>query len=164
MEYIFIGEIVNTHGVKGEVRLISDFKYKDQVFKEGFTVYVGRFKDELKISRYRRHKIYDMLTFEGIDNINDVIMYKGDKVYINREDLDADTLFDEDFIGLEVYFDNRPIGYIEHIVNNNAHDILVVKGSKGNHLIPKVDEFIDKIDLKNKCIYIKKVEGLINED
>ncbi|NLM63614.1 MAG: 16S rRNA processing protein RimM [Mollicutes bacterium] len=164
MEYIFVGEIVNTHGVKGEVRLISDFKHKDKVFKEGFTVYVGRFKDKLTISRYRKHKMYDMLTFEGIDNINDVLMYKGDKVYINREDLDIDELLNEDYIGLNAYLDDKLIGVVECIINNNAHDIIVIKGEKGNHLIPKLDDFIANVDLKNKRIDIKRIEGLINEN
>ena len=82
MEYIYIGDIVNTHGIKGEVRIISDFKFKDQVFKKGIKVYVGRFKDELIINSYRTHKIYDMVTFEGINNINDVIIYKGIDILI----------------------------------------------------------------------------------
>ncbi|HHU54228.1 MAG TPA: 16S rRNA processing protein RimM [Mollicutes bacterium] len=164
MEYIFVGEIINTHGVKGEVRLISDFKYKEQVFVKNFTLYVGRFKDELKIKKYRRHKTYDMITFEGIDNINDVIMYKGDSVYINKDDLVVDGLFNEQLIGLEVYFKNKRLGFIEHIVNNNAHDILVVKDDSRNHLIPNLDEFIEKVDLDEKRVYIKEIEGLINED
>lgn len=164
MEYIFVGEIINTHGVKGEVRLISDFKYKEQVFVKNFTLYVGRFKDELKIKKYRRHKTYDMITFEGIDNINDVIMYKGDSVYINKDDLVVDGLFNEQLIGLEVYFKNKRLGFIEHIVNNNAHDILVIKDDSRNHLIPNLDEFIEKVDLDEKRVYIKEIEGLINED
>ena len=164
MEYIFVGEIVNTHGVKGEVRLISDFKYKDKVFVKDFVLYVGRFKDELKVERYRKHKIYDMITFEGIDNINDVIMYKGDSVYINKDDLIIDGLLNEQLIGLEVYFASKKLGFIEHIVNNNAHDILVVKDGTRNHLIPNLDEFIEKIDYDNKKIFIKEIEGLINED
>ncbi len=164
MEYIFVGEIVNTHGVKGEVRIISDFKYKDKAFVKDFTLYVGRFKDELKVERYRQHKMYDMIIFYGIDNINDVIMYKGDNVYINKEDLVVDGLFNEELIGLEVYFKNKRIGVIERIVNNNAHDILVVNDGNRNHLIPNISEFIEKTDLDNKRIYIKELEGLLNED
>ena len=39
MDYIYIGKIVNTHGIKGEVRILSDFKYKDRIFKNGFNMY-----------------------------------------------------------------------------------------------------------------------------
>ena len=47
MKYIYIGDIVNTHGLKGEVRLISDFEYKNKVFKKGFKLYIGRTKEEV---------------------------------------------------------------------------------------------------------------------
>ncbi len=164
MEYIFVGEIVNTHGVKGEVRIISDFKYKNKVFEKNFTLYVGRFKDELKVNTYRCHKIYDMVTFKGINNINDVIMYKGDNVYINKQDLVVDGLFDEQLIGLEVYYKEQSIGHVEHVVNNNAHDLLVIKSNNKKHLVPNLDEFIEKIDLENMKIYIKEFEGLFDEN
>ena len=87
MKYIYIGDVVNTHGLKGEVRLISNFEYKKRVFKKNFKLYIGRSKEEVKINTYRVHKEYDMLTFDGLTSIDDVIIYKGDKVYINRDDL-----------------------------------------------------------------------------
>lgn len=166
MEYIYVGEVVNTHGIKGELRVISDFKYKEQVLKEGFIVFVGRFKDKLKIIRSRKHKNFDLITFEGLDNINDVIMYKGDQVYINSEDLKIDGFFNEQLTNLEVYFNDKSIGHIETVINNNAHDILVINDDKSikKHLVPYLDEFIDKIDIKEKKVYIKNFEGLIDEN
>ncbi len=164
MECIFVGEIVNTHGVKGEVRIISDFKHKDKIFTKGFSLYVGPFKDKLTVNTYRSYRIYDMITFSGIENINDVIMYKGDNVYIDKNDLVIDGLLKEQLIGLEVYFKNKKIGFVEHIVNNKAHELLVIKGGHKNHLIPNLDEFIEKIDSDKKRIYIKELKGLIDEN
>lgn len=164
MKYIYIGDIVNTHGIKGEVRILSDFKYKKDVFKDSFRLYVGREKEELVINSYRHHKIYDMVTFKGINNINDVVMYKGDKVYINKDDLKINGYFDEDIIGLEAYINNSYIGIVKSIMKNKAHGILVIENDKKRHLVPNIDEFIDKIDLNNKKIYIKDIEGLIDED
>ena len=126
MKYIYIGDIVNTHGLKGEVRLISDFEYKKKVFKKGFKLYIGRTKEEVIINTYRVHKEYDMLTFEGLTSIDDVIIYKGDKVYINRSDLKIRGYFNEDLIGLSVYANNNYIGKVEYIMKNKAHNILVV--------------------------------------
>ena len=60
MKFINIGKIVNTHGIKGELRILSDFKYKDKVFKKGFKFYVGKDKEELIVNSYRYHKIFDM--------------------------------------------------------------------------------------------------------
>ena len=164
MDLIYIGEIVNTHGIKGEVRLISDFKYKGQVFKQGQKIYVGKRREELKINTYRKHKNYDMLTFEGINNINDVIMYKGDSAYIDRESIEIDGYFDEDIIGLDVYDKKTKIGTVEQILKNKANDILVVQGEKNKHLIPYLDEYVEEIDLDNKRINIKVIKGLLNED
>ena len=83
---IYIGKIVNTHGIKGEVRLLSNFLEKDLIFKNGFKVYIGSKKEEQVINTYRPHKLFDMLTFKGVDDINLVLKYKGEKVYINKAD------------------------------------------------------------------------------
>ena len=85
MNYIYVGKIVNTHALKGEIRIISDFEYKDRVFIVNNRLYVGEKKEELIIETYRVHKQFDMIKFKGIDNINDVIKYKGNKVYIDKD-------------------------------------------------------------------------------
>ena len=77
MNWIYIGEIVNTHGLKGEVRLLSDFEYKKEAFLLGNKVYIGKNKEEVTIKTYRVHKEYDMFTFENLNTIDDVIIYKG---------------------------------------------------------------------------------------
>ena len=84
MKYIYIGKIVNTHALKGEVRIISNFEFKDRVFIKGNTLYIGQFKSPEVIETYRHHKQFDMVKFVGIDYINDVLKYKGDGVYIDE--------------------------------------------------------------------------------
>ena len=84
MDLIYIGDLVNTHGIKGEVRIISDFKYKDDVFKANNSLYINNNKYIIK--SYRHHKTYDMVMLDGINNIDDAINLKGSKVYINRND------------------------------------------------------------------------------
>ena len=164
MSYIYIGEIVNTHGIKGELRIVSEFKHKKLIFKNDFKVYVGKRKEELIIKSYRPHKIYDMVTFDGVKDINDAIAYKGDSVYINRDDIEVDDYFHEDIIKCDVYHDDKLIGKVDGIMASSAHEILVIKGNDKNHLVPYIDEFIEKIDIENKKIYIKTIEGLINEN
>ena len=164
MKYIYVGDVVNTHGLKGEVRLISDFEYKKKLFKKNFKLYLGRSKEEVKVNTYRVHKEYDMLTFDGLTSIDDVIIYKGDKVYINRDDLKIKGYFKEDLIGLDVYSDNKRIGKVEFIMKNKAHDILVITEEDKKNLIPNIPEFVSKIDLEAKRIDIKAIEGLINEN
>ena len=165
MNYIYLGEIVNTHGIKGEVRIVSDFKFKNDVFKIGKNLYVGNSKVKEIINTYRVHKNYDMVTFKGINDINDVLKYKGKKVYIMREEFEFDGILDEDVIGLDVYSKDKKIGIVEDVLKSNAHPILEVKNDKNViSYIPFIDAFVLNVDLKNKRIDIEEIEGLINEN
>lgn len=161
---VYVGKIVNTHGIKGEVRIISDFKYKENIFKPNFTLYIGKTKEPLTIISYRKHKNYDMVLFSGINDINDALKYKGENVYINREDLDIDGLVNEDIIGIDVYSNDKYVGKVFDIINNGAHEIFVIKNKDVTNFVPFVNEFINKIDIENKKIFINEIEGLINEN
>ena len=118
--------------------------------------------DCLEITSYRKHQNYDMVTFSGLTSIEDVVIYKGDSVYVNRSDYDFGIL-NQDLIGLDVYGIDF-IGKVDSIINNNAHELIVVTNEDKTHYVPYIDEFIEKIDLENKRIDIKEIEGLINEN
>ncbi len=163
MEFIYIGDIVNTHGLKGEVRLLSDFEYKEE-FLPGKKIYIGKNKEEVTIKTHRIHKDYNMFTFVGINDINEVIIYKGEKAYMKRNDLDIDGYFKEDIIGLNVYHENTKIGNITMILKSKAHDILVITDGEKKHMIPYIDEFVLNVNLEKKRMDIKIVKGLLNED
>lgn len=164
MNYIYIGDIVNTHGLKGELRIISDFKYKEKVFKPEFKIYVGRQREKLEIKTYRQHKNYDMVTLVDVNGIEEAIAYKGDSVYINRNDLEIEGYFDEDLIGLEAYTDDKYIGNVTDILKNKANDILVINSDEKRYLVPNISEFIIKVNLDNRRIDINNVKGLFDEN
>ena len=157
MEFINIGKKVNTHGIKGELRILSDFRHKDKVFKIGMKFYVGKEKEEFIVNSYRFHKIFDMVTFKGFNNINDVLYLKGRQVYINKEDLvlDDGEVYIEDLIGYDVIIGEKVLGKVTGVMyNSKANDILKV----GDILIPYVKDLIIKIE-DNK-IYYKEIGGL----
>ena len=158
MEFINIGKIVNTHGIKGELRILSDFRHKDKVFKIGMKFYVGKEKEEFIVNSYRFHKIFDMVTFEGFNNINEVLYLKGRQVYINKEDLvlDDGEVYIEDLIGYDVIIGEKVLGKVTGVMyNSKANDILKV----GDTLVPYVKDLIIKIE-DNK-IYFKEIGGLL---
>lgn len=156
---IYIGKLINTHGIKGEVRIISDFKYKDIIFKKGNFLYIN--DDMLKINSYRIHKNYDMVTFEEINDINDVLKYKGKEVFINEEEFTFPEFLIEKLIGCEVY-DKEKLGVVKEILITPAHEILVVENENGTFQVPYVKAFIREI--KENKIYINVIEGLLNEN
>jgi len=163
MNYIYIGDIVNTHGIKGEVKILSHFKYKSNVFIKGTSLYVGSSKVKLVINSYRHHKVFDMVTFVGINDINEVLKYKGESVYIDKNEVHIDGILNEDLINMSVYGDDSFIGHVTDILNNGLYDILVVDGNSRS-LIPNIDEFILNIDVEGRRIDINMMEGLVNEN
>lgn len=162
MEYIWIGKIVNNHGIKGELRIKSDFEKKDLVFKKGFNLYIGEEKKKETITSYRVHKEFDMVTFEGYRDINEVLKYLKRNVYINRDDLKLDDkeVLLEDLIGMEVEDNQEIIGKITNYVYNNSNILLVVSGEK-NFYIPYKSNYIIKIDKENKIVYTKNARDLM---
>lgn len=155
MKYIYVGKIVNTHALKGEVRIISNFEFKNRIFKKDFIIYIGQEKYKEKIETYRVHKQYDMIKFIGIDYINDVLKYKGLNVYINEEDLKLqdDELLESEYPNMELYNDDVLVGKIQHYRNDNGNEMLRVN----DKYIPYNSNFITKIDKKNNRIYMHDI-------
>jgi len=155
MNLLYVGVVSNTHGIKGEIRIKSDFS-DSSIYSVGSTLYI--LDTPLKVVSYRRHKDYDMVSFEGINNIDKVLKYKGEKVYIDKDNLEKPVI--EDLIGFEVYSD-RYIGKVISIIKNIKYFILVLDNK---NMIPYIDEFITSVDYELKKITIKEIEGLINEN
>ena len=106
MNKVYIGKIVNTHGIKGEIRLLSDFPFKDKVFVVGNSILIDDI--EYKINSYRRHKMFDMITLEGYNNINDVLFLMKKKVYFDKDKLvlSDEEILDEYLIKFNLIFKN----------------------------------------------------------
>ena len=161
MKLIKIGKIVNTHGIKGELRLLSKFPYKEKVFIKDMNIYINK---EIKetINTYRKHKNFDMITLNGYNNINEVLKYKGKFVFVDTDDikLDKNKYLDEEIIGLTAVYEENEKGNIYKIERYDKIALLVIKDEEKEYLIPYNDDIIEKIDIENKKIYIKNIKGL----
>ena len=163
-EYLIIGKIVNTHGIKGELRLLSNFKYKDKVFLENRRIYIGDEKQEEVIVTYRKHKMFDMITLKGYDNINQVLKYINKEVFVKKNDIElTDKEFlDEDLINLRVIFNNQDVGHVVAIRQiNPKNKIIEAMINDKLTMIPYHDDFINKVDIKNNIIELNLIEGMI---
>ena len=160
MELIRIGKIVNTHGIKGELRLLSRFPYKDKVFIKEMNIYIDK-KNREVINTYRRHKNFEMITLVGYSNINDVLKYKGKNVYVNKDDIKLDNNYlDEDLIGLSAYANDEYKGLVNNVERYDKMTLLVIVNGDKEYLIPY--DLIDRVDINDKKMYIKNIEGLFN--
>ncbi len=160
---LWIGKLVNTHGVKGEVRILSDTDTPEITFAVGNTLtydYNGSI-GELTIKTMRPHKQFILLTFEGINNINDIEYLKGSKIYCEREELDDGEYYLRDLIGLSLYDqNNKLLGEIIDIVDQGPYENLIVKlVNEKTTNIPMVDEF--EVNYDGEKVSVNLPEGFI---
>lgn len=152
---IYLGKYVNTHGIKGEIRIKSNFNYKDRAFKPGNIIKIAN--QEFTITSYRVHKEYDMLTLKDINNINQIIDLKGENVYIDKKylNLNDDEYLDEDLLNLDLYMGNNYLGKVEQVEYLTKNKKLLIVSKR---YIPF--ELVKEIDFLNKKIIIEEVRGL----
>ena len=159
MDLVYVGKIVGTHGIKGELRIKSDFEKKDLVFKPNNKIIID--KNEHIIRTYRYHKVFDMITIDEFDNINDVLCFVGKNVYVSRDSLNLkeNDYILNDLIGLDVVFNDTVYGIVKDY-NCDKNPLLKVEYDK-NYYIPINSNYIKEVDLENNRIIVEDIEGLI---
>lgn len=170
MKQLFdVGKIVNTHGVRGEVRVqrISDFEDR---FAIGEKVYIeadhGDFL-ELEIVSHRVHKQFDLLQFKDFDSLNEIEPFKGKMLQITEEQLaplKENEFYHHEIVGCDVYtVSDDMIGVITHILETGANDVWEVQSPEGKEiLIPFIKDVVKKVDVKAKKVIIDPMEGLLD--
>lgn len=159
MKYVCIGKLVNTHGIKGEVKLLSNFEYKDKAFVVGMNFYIGEDKEKVTVNSYRHHKVFDMVTFKEYNYINDVLKFKGKLVYVLKPDLalDNNSILDRDYIGMNAYYEGVLVGKVKDIIDNNGYKLMLI----GTKFVPFNKEFISSVSVTKNELILKNVEGLL---
>jgi 16S rRNA processing protein RimM len=165
-----VGKIVNTHGIRGEVRVISRTDFANERYKIGNTLYIfmenANAPIEVKVASHRVHKSFDLLSFEGYDNINLVEKFKGAMIKIPEsqlQPLDEGEYYFHEIIGCTVITEEgETIGEVKEILTPGANDVWVVKRKNGKDvLIPYIDDIVKAVDVAEKKITIHPMEGLL---
>ncbi len=159
-EYVFVGKIVGTHGIKGEIKLISDYSIKNKILISNQKLYIGNEKKEVVLVSCRKHKNYDLILFREYNNINEVLSFKNKGLYIKKEDLPHDEIILEELVSYSISLDGNEKGKVIEVIKNKSNILLKVEDEK-SYYIPMCDEYITKIDSKNKKIEVKNIEGLM---
>lgn len=167
VEYFEVGQIVNTFGIKGQVKVVP---FTDDVerFEEINEVYIEK-KNELQlfqIEQVNYHKNMVIIKFKGINTIEEAEKYRNCYLKIDRKHakkLPKDTYFIADLLGLPVYTDEgKLLGKVDDIYNSGSSDIYVVKDEMGKQvLLPSIPEVLKEIDLENEKITVHIIEGLL---
>lgn len=159
-EMIYIGKTVSTFGIKGELKVISDFEKCDKAYKIGNKILINNI--EHVISGIRYHKNYILLEIDDLKNINNILKYVGFNIYIKRMDLhlEENEFLYKDLINSDVIDDDGSnLGKIIE-AEQGVNLLIKVNGSK-EFYIPYVDEYIISFDLNNKKLYTKNAKDLI---
>lgn len=166
-DLISIGKILNFHGIMGEAKVgFSDAQRLKNLKK----VMVKNI--ELTVEKLRFHKNFAIIKFREISDINELLNFKGENIYLTKAEvqntLEEEEYLIDDLVGLNVFDDKDDlIGTVDSIAKSTGNDILSIKPQDekyGNILIPFVKELVPIVDIKSKKIIIKPIEGLLPWD
>lgn len=159
-ELVIVGKVINFFGIKGELKVKSNFDKKERVFKIGNNILINN--EPLKITSVRIHKNNYLIRVNDINDINLVTKYIGYNVYFKKSDLgltDNEYILEE-LIGADVMDNNENIGKVIEIYTSSNMNYIKVKYSNKTYLIPLIDEYIDHFDRDTKTIYTNNGKSL----
>lgn len=166
MNYTIVGKIINSHGIRGEVKV---YPFTNDIIRFDFLklAYIGESKILVNIESVKYHKGIVILKFKEYNDINDILKYKDSYIFVDDENriiLPKNHYFIYDLIGCNVVdTKGNSIGILKDVLQEYSNDVYVIKdkNESNEYLIPAVKKFIKDINIKEKLIIIDPIEGLI---
>lgn len=160
LQLIDAGEIVTTHGVKGEMKVLCWLDSPEDLCDFDRCMIAGR---EYKISSCRVQKTCNLLKVDSIDTMEAANSMRGKIVKIYREDISDDVIFAAELIGMEVYCAGQLLGTIEDVLDYPGNQVYVVRGEH-EYLIPAVKAFVHSTDLESNRMEVTVIEGMRSDE
>ncbi len=156
MENIYVGKIVNTFGIKGELKVVSKFEKANNVFKKNNILIINN--KNYNITNIRIHKKNYLVELNNIKDINQIKYLIGYDIYFNKEDLklNENEYLISELIGYKVISNEKEYGKITNYDDNKINPLIRI-----NNIIIPLNGYYEKIDKTNKIIYLKDIRGLI---
>jgi len=162
MQLLEAGKIINTHGVRGEVKI--DVYCDSAAFLAQFPVLYLQGAPR-KVLSARPHKHFLLVQFEGVLTVQDAMALKNQLVFLDKADvtLPEGQYFYEEIFGFRVYdaFLEREIGVLDRVLQYPAQDIYVVKDGQREILIPAVAPFYERLDRESRTLFVRTIEGMV---
>ncbi|MFE5319626.1 ribosome maturation factor RimM [Paenibacillus sp. NPDC056579] len=166
-----VGKIVNTHGIRGELKIVPHTDFADERFAKGSKLVFFDPQKETRLAvtvqSAREHKKMFIVKFQSFDHINDVEKYKGWLLKVEEQylgDLEDDEFYYHEIIGCKVITDEgEELGTISEILSPGANDVWVVERESGKPvLIPYIDDVVLEVDVEEKRVKVSLMEGLLD--
>ena len=166
MQLIQTGKIVNTHGIHGDVKVMSWARTNEDLLNIDTFYIDGK---PYKVEHSRLHKNAVLVKFEGVCNIDDALAIKNKIIYADKEcfELDEYEYFVQDLIGLRVLDvdTGRDYGKIRDVLFTNANDVYSVVDDNGKErLVPAIKDCVIDTDIDNGVMHIRPLKGLFDDD
>ena len=160
LQFVEAGEIVTTHGVKGEVKVLPWVDSPDILCEFDRCRIDGA---EYTIESCRIQKTCNLVKLSGIDTMEAAQAMRGKVIELFREDIDDEVIFAAELIGVEVFCEGERIGVIEDVLGYPGNAVYVVKGQY-EYMIPAVKQFILSTDLESNTMQVKLLEGMRSDE
>ena len=156
LQFIEAGEIVTTHGIKGEVKVLTWLDSPEDLC-DFERVRIGT--KEYEVESCRVQKTCNLMKLAGVDTMEAAQAMRGKKVLLYREDIDDSVIFAAELIGIKVFCDGNEIGIITDVLDYPGNKVYVVKGQK-EYMIPAVKAFILDTDMETETMHVRLIEGM----
>ena len=160
LDFIKAGEIVTTHGVRGEVKVLPWVDTPDILCEFDRCRIDGV---EYTIESCRIQKTCNLVKLSGVDTMEAAQAMRGKIIELYREDIDDDVIFAAELIGMQVLCDGAQLGKITDVLDYPGNSVYVVKG-KHEYMIPAVKEFILHTDMEANVMQVKIIEGMRSDE
>ena len=160
LPYIEAGEIVTTHGVRGEVKVLSWLDSPEMLCEFDRCRISGR---EYAMDAVRVQKTCNLVKLRGVDTMEDAQKLRGKTMELYREDISDELIFASELVDVEVYADGTCIGKIKEVLDYPGNSVYVVQGER-EYLIPAVKEFILSTDLERNQMQVKLLKGMASDE
>ena len=160
LQYIEAGEIVTTHGVRGEVKVLCWLDDPEMLCEFDRCRIDGR---EFVMEQVRVQKTCNLVKLKGIDTMEAAQAMRGKTMELYREDIDDEVIFAAELVGVEVFAEGKCIGKIKEVLAYPGNSVYVVKGEH-EYMIPAVNQFILSTDVDGNRMEVKLIEGMRSDE
>ena len=160
LQFIKAGEIVTTHGIRGEVKVLCWLDDPEMLCEFDRCRISGK---EYTIDQCRVQKTCNLVKLSGIDTMEAAQAMRGKVIELYREDIDDEVIFADELLDMEVYAEGVNIGKIEDVLDYPGNSVYVVKGEH-EYMIPAVSHFILSTDMDANRMEVRLIEGMRTDE